>query len=71
MEAGVKRWHLPLLLGLVLLIRVPFWNQAILGDDTTYLTAAAHALIEPLHPDHTKIVYQGQEWDLRDIRTDR
>lgn len=65
MEAGVRRWHLPLLLGLVLLIRVPFWNQAILGDDTTYLTAAAHALIEPLHPDHTKIVYQGQEWDLR------
>lgn len=52
-------------MGLVLLIRVPFWNQAILGDDATYLTAAAHALIEPLHPDHTKIVYQGQEWDLR------
>src|SRR6185369_11022556 len=65
MEAGVRRWHLPLLLGLALLIRVPFWNQAILGDDTTYLTAAAHALIEPLHPDHTRIVFQGLEWDLR------
>ncbi|HEY2012652.1 MAG TPA: hypothetical protein VGH38_04080 [Bryobacteraceae bacterium] len=65
MEAGVKSWRLPLILGLVLLIRLPFWNQAILGDDNTYLTAAAHALVEPLHPDHTKIVFQGQEWDLR------
>jgi len=52
-------------LGLVLLIRIPFWNQAILGDDATYLTAAAHALIEPLHPDNARIVFQGQEWDLR------
>jgi hypothetical protein len=52
-------------LALVLLIRIPFWNQAILGDDATYLTAAAHALVEPLHPDHTRIVFQGQEWDLR------
>jgi len=52
-------------LAVVLLIRIPFWSQAILGDDATYLTAAAHALIEPLHPDNTKIVFQGQEWDLR------
>ena len=29
---------------LVLLIRLPFLNQAIQGDDPTYLTAAAHAL---------------------------
>jgi hypothetical protein len=65
MAAGIERWHLWLALAIVLLIRVPFWNQAILGDDATYLTAAKHALIEPLHPDHTKIVFLGQEWDLR------
>src|SRR5271165_2928568 len=65
MEAGVNRWHLPLVLGLVLLIRVPFWNQAILGDDPTYLTAASHALIDPLHPDRTTIVFQGREYDMR------
>ena len=52
-------------LGLVLAIRLPFWNQAILGDDATYLTAAAHALVEPLHPNNTPFVFQGRELDLR------
>ena len=65
MEAGVKRWHLPLALALVLFIRAPFWNQAILGDDTAYLTAASHALVEPLDPNHTTIVFRGREWDMR------
>ena len=49
----------------MLAIRIPFWNQAILGDDPTYLTAAAHALIDPLHPDNTTIVFRGREWDMR------
>ncbi|MBZ5625520.1 MAG: hypothetical protein LAQ69_43515 [Acidobacteriia bacterium] len=53
------------MLALVLLIRIPFWNQAIQGDDTIYLHEAAHALVEPLHPDNTKYVFQGALVDLR------
>jgi len=51
--------------GLVLAIRIPFWNQAIQGDDPIYLHEAAHALIEPLHPDNTRYVFQGALVDLR------
>jgi hypothetical protein len=58
-----RQWVL--VLGLVLLIRLPFLNQAIQGDDHIYLTEASHALIEPLHPDNTKYVFQGEEVDLR------
>jgi hypothetical protein len=52
-------------LGLVLLIRLPFLNQAIQGDDHIYLTEAAHALVDPLHPQDAKYVFQGEEVDLR------
>jgi len=62
---GAGRRGLWLVLGLVLLIRLPFLNQAIQGDDHIYLTEAAHALIDPLHPDNTNYVFQGQEVDLR------
>ncbi len=55
----------PALLLLVLLIRLPFLTQAIQGDDHTYLTEAAHALVEPLHPMHVKDVFLGNEVDLR------
>ena len=54
-----------LVLALVLLIRIPFWNQAIQGDDIIYLTEAAHGQIEPLDPDNTKYVFQGNVVDLR------
>jgi hypothetical protein len=54
-----------IVLGLVLLIRLPFLNQAIQGDDHIYLTEAAHALIDPLHPNHVKYVFLGDEVDLR------
>ncbi len=54
-----------LLLAAVLLIRLPFLNQAVQGDDHIYLTEAAHALIEPLHPSHTSYVFQGSPVDLR------
>ncbi len=54
-----------LIFALVLLIRIPFWNQAIQGDDTIYLHEAAHALVEPLHPDNTQYVFQGALVDLR------
>lgn len=56
---------LPALLLLVLLLRLPFLNQAIQGDDHTYLVEAAHALVEPLHPMHVKDVFLGNEVDLR------
>jgi hypothetical protein len=65
MEAGVTQKPLLLVLGLVLLLRLPFLNQAIQGDDHIYLTEASHALIDPLHPDNTKYVFQGEEVDLR------
>ena len=49
----------------VLLLRLPFLNQAIQGDDVYYLAAAQHAQIEPLHPNHAVIVFLGQEVSLR------
>ena len=54
MATSVTQKPFLLLLGLVLLIRIPFLNQAIQGDDHIYLTEASHALIDPLHPDNTK-----------------
>jgi hypothetical protein len=54
-----------LVFALVLLIRLPFLNQAVQGDDDTYISEAEHALIEPLHPAHTTYVFQGVEVDLR------
>ncbi len=49
----------------VLALRLPFLNQAIQGDDVLYLTEAAHAQIEPLHPKHTEYVFMGREIDMR------
>ena len=63
--ARVARWSLLLCLGVVLLIRLPFLNQAIQGDDHIYLTEAQHALVDPLHPSGVKYVFLGDEVDLR------
>jgi hypothetical protein len=65
MEARVTRWPLFFLLGLVLLLRLPFLNQAIQGDDHIYITEAQHALIDPLHPNNLKYVFIGINVDLR------
>jgi hypothetical protein len=65
MEASVDRKSLLLCLGLVLLIRLPFLNQAIQGDDHIYLTEAQHALVDPLHPSDVKYVFLGDQVDLR------
>jgi hypothetical protein len=46
-------------------LRLPFLNQAFQGDDVLYLTEAAHAQIEPLHPKHTAYVYMGRDIDMR------
>jgi len=65
MEAGVSHRPLLLVLGLVLLVRLPFLNQAIQGDETVYITEAAHALIDPLHPGNTAYVFRGNEVNLQ------
>jgi hypothetical protein len=65
MDSRVARRSLLLVLGLVILVRLPFLNQAVLGDDDIYLTQAAHALVEPLHPNHTGYVFLGETVDLR------
>ena len=59
------RTGLWLVLSLVLLIRLPFLNQAIQGDDHIYITEGAHALIDPLHPGNTQYAFRGREVDLR------
>jgi hypothetical protein len=65
MEARVTRAPLLLLLGLVLLLRLAFLNQAIQGDDHIYLAEAEHALIDPLHPNNARFVFLGIDVDLR------
>ena len=59
------RLALVLILAVVLLIRLPFLNQAIQGDDVYYLAAAEHAQIEPLDPNHVQYVSIGDRVDLR------
>jgi hypothetical protein len=59
------RHGLLLVLALVLLLRLPFLNQAIQGDDYTYISEAQHALIDPLHPAHATYVFRGMDVDLR------
>jgi hypothetical protein len=49
----------------VLLIRLPFLNQAIQGDDPYYVFGALHALIDPAHPSHAKYIFQGELVDMR------
>jgi len=49
----------------VLLVRLPFLNQAIQGDDIYYLAAAEHAQIDPVHPHHAKYVFLGVPMDMR------
>jgi hypothetical protein len=67
MEVGVKSRPLLLILGLVLLLRLPFLNQAVQGDDPVYLAEASHAQIEPLHPENTGYVFRGRTVDLRGL----
>jgi len=52
-------------LAAVFLLRLPFLNQAIQGDDDTYISEAQHALIDPLHPADTMYVFRGVDVDLR------
>ena len=65
MEARLNRFGPLLIIAAVLLIRIPFLNQAAGGDDDIYLTEAAHAQIDPLHPSHTPYVFRAETVDLR------
>jgi len=49
-----------LVLVVVLLLRLPFLNQAIQGDDIYYLAGAQHAQIEPLHPNRARYAFLGE-----------
>lgn len=53
------RRDLFILLGLVLLIRLPFIAQPIQGDDAFYLIFAKNALVDPLHPLQTSFRLGG------------
>ncbi len=54
-----------LVLAVTLLIRLPFLNQAIQGDDVYYLAGAQHAQIDPLHPNHARYAFLGEIVDMR------
>lgn len=60
-----QRGALLLVALVVLALRLPFLDQAFQGDDVLYLTEAAHAQIEPLHPKHTTYVFMGRDIDMR------
>jgi hypothetical protein len=60
-----KRAQAGIILCLVLLVRLPFLNQAIQGDDFYYLKAAEHAQVDPLHPNHAQYVFLGDMVDMR------
>jgi hypothetical protein len=57
--------RLALVLAVLLLIRLPFLNQAIGGDDPYYLAQAEHTQIDPLHPSHGTYVFLGDRVDMR------
>ncbi len=48
-----------------LLIRLPFLDQAIQGDDIYYLAGAQHAQVDPLHPTHARYVFLGQVVEMQ------
>jgi len=60
-----RRLKLLLIVAVVILMRLPFLNQAVQGDDVYYLAEAEHAQIEPLHPAHFKLVFLGNLADMR------
>ncbi|MCW5977174.1 MAG: glycosyltransferase family 39 protein [Bryobacteraceae bacterium] len=49
----------------VLLLRLPFLNQAVQGDDYNYLAGAMHAQVDPLRPTNFQYVFLGKMVDAR------
>lgn len=64
-HSGRLKRDLLLVVGVVLLLRLPFLNQAVQGDDPYYLLGAQHALIDPAHPSHARYIFQGETVDMR------
>ncbi len=54
-----------LVIAAVLLLRIPFLNQPVQGDDVYYLAGGEHAQVDPLHPNHTQYVFLGSVVDMR------
>jgi len=54
-----------LIAAFVLLIRLPFLNQAVQGDDVYYLASAEHAQIDLLHPNQVHYLFEGRDVDFR------
>lgn len=54
-----------ILAALAILLRLPFLNEAVQGDDVYYLYGAQHAQIDPLHPLHTHYAFLGDMVDMR------
>jgi len=54
------RTQILIILAAVLLLRLPFLNQAIQGDESYYLTGAMNAQVDPLHPTHGEFVFAGK-----------
>jgi len=54
------RRDLLILIGCVLLLRLPFLSQAVQGDDVYYLMFARNALVDPLHPLQMGFRLQGE-----------
>jgi 4-amino-4-deoxy-L-arabinose transferase-like glycosyltransferase len=54
-----------ILIAAVLLIRLPFLNHPVQGDDAYYLAIAQHAQINPLHPTHFEHISAGITVDMR------
>jgi hypothetical protein len=52
--------RLLILLAAVVLIRLPFLDHPIQGDDVYYLAIARNALADPLHPMHMGYTFQGE-----------
>lgn len=64
-RSGGSLTRVALVLAVVLLIRLPFLNQAIQGDDVYYLAGAEHAQVDPLHPNDVRYIFMGDPVDLR------
>jgi 4-amino-4-deoxy-L-arabinose transferase-like glycosyltransferase len=61
----VKRHHASIVILLVLLLRLPFLNQPIQGDDVYYLYGAEHAQIDPAHPHRAEYIFLGEKVSMR------
>lgn len=58
MNANGRR-ELLVVIAVVILIRLPFLNQPIQGDDVNYLAIARNVAVDPLHPMHMGYTFQG------------